>query len=120
MDSGGLIAYERRDERAWAAIQSVRDRGRTVVIPAGVLAQAWRDGARQALLSALLKASDVRVESLSEPMAKAAGELCRLTGTADVIDASVVVTARRMGGTVLTSDPGDLARLDPGLRLIPV
>jgi len=38
-------------------------------------------------------------------------------GTADVVDASVVVSARLHGATVVTSDPADLLRIDPALNI---
>jgi predicted nucleic acid-binding protein len=37
-----------------------------------------------------------------------------------VVDASVVLCARRRGQAVMTSDERDLRRLDPTLRLIAV
>ena len=50
--------------------------------------------------------------------ARAAGSLCGITGTADVIDASVALLAKRHHATVVTSDPADLRRLDADLRLV--
>ena len=52
--------------------------------------------------------------------ARQAGQLCGVTGTSDVIDASVVLCAREHGHTVVTSDPDDLRRLDPKLDLIEI
>jgi hypothetical protein len=60
------------------------------------------------------------VESLHERMARQAGALCGRAGTSDVVDASVVLVAQMHGHAVVTSDPGDLAKLDPTLRLIVV
>jgi hypothetical protein len=58
----------------------------------------------------------VTVVDLTEPTAKASGELCGHSDTRDVIDASAVVCARhRRPTTVLTSDPADMRRLDPRL-----
>ena len=42
------------------------------------------------------------------------------TGTSDVVDAHVVVCARRSAQRVVTSEPDDLSRLDPTLDLIVV
>jgi len=53
-------------------------------------------------------------------MAKAAGRLCGLRDTSDVIDASVVVAARESGAIVVTGDGGDLRRLDPTLSIVEV
>ena len=53
-------------------------------------------------------------------MALAAGELCAASGTSDVVDAAVVLVARRHGGRVATSDPDDLRRLDARLDVVPI
>jgi hypothetical protein len=118
LDAGALIAVERGDRATAALIEAARRDGRSIVVPAGVVGQTWRDGAKQALLARLLGAREVSVEPLSDGSARAAGELCNRTGTADVIDASVVVAARRHRALVLSSDRGDLSRLDPGLRIV--
>jgi hypothetical protein len=44
--------------------------------------------------------------------------MCYFRGTADITDAHVVICARRAGQSVVTSDPGDLSKLDPALSLI--
>jgi hypothetical protein len=66
--------------------------------------------------------SDREVLRLPVPLtsleAKRVGQLCGLTGTSDVVDASVVVVARNRGHGVVTSDPDDLRRLDPSLQLV--
>jgi hypothetical protein len=118
LDAGALIAVERGDRATAALIEAARRDGRSIVVPAGVVGQTWRDGAKQALLARLLGAREVSVEPLSDASARAAGALCNRTGTADVIDASVVVAARRHRALVLSSDRGDLSRLDPGLRIV--
>jgi hypothetical protein len=46
--------------------------------------------------------------------------LLRVSATTDVVDAHVAVLARRLQAPVITSAPGDLAKLDPALTLIPV
>jgi hypothetical protein len=120
LDSGALIALESRDTRVALLLRTAIRTGTTLVVPAGVLAQVWRDGSRQTRLAALIGSNAVVVESLSSPFARLAGELCDRRGTSDVIDASVVLTARRFGGRVVTSDPGDLHRLEPSLETIAI
>jgi hypothetical protein len=90
-------------------------KGTRLVVPAGVVGQVWRDAARQVLVRALLAGSTTEVPALDQVMAEAAGILCVRTRTSDVIDASVVLTARRERAVVVTSDVGDLHRLDPDL-----
>lgn len=118
LDAGALIAVERAQRSTLAVLEAARRRERKVVVPAGVVAQAWRGGPRQASLARFLGARGVAVEVLTEAGARAAGVVCGLAGTADVVDASVVVTARRHGATVLSSDRADLEALDPGIAVL--
>jgi hypothetical protein len=120
LDAGALIAFDRGNRLVVAAIEIALEEGATVTIPAAVVGQAWRDGRRQARLARLLADAGVTVEPLDDAGARAAGQLCGVMKTADVIDASVVLCARRRGDTVLTSDVGDLRQLDPTLRLVAV
>jgi hypothetical protein len=87
--------------------------GARLVIPAGVVGQVLREGSRQAPLHALLNGPTTVVPPLDQVLAEAAGILCGRTGTSDVIDASVVLTARREHAAIITSDLDDLRRLDP-------
>lgn len=118
LDAGALIAVERDDRDTAAVIEAARQDGRDVVVPAGVVGQVWRGGGWQARLARLLNARDVLVESLTDASARAAGVLCGAAGTADVIDASVVLAARRRHATVLSSDRGDLRHLDPTIPVV--
>lgn len=120
LDSGALIAFERNERRVVALLARAIDHGLGIAIPAGVVGQVWRDGRRQARLARLLRASDVEVEALDDAKARAAGQLCGMRGTADVIDASVVLCARARGHGIATSDAADLRVLDASAKLIPV
>jgi hypothetical protein len=79
--------------------------------------QVFRNASRQVRLRALLNGRNTEVVSLDQPLAEAAGVLCGRTRSSDVIDASVVIIARRERAPVLTSDLSDLERLDPTLVL---
>jgi hypothetical protein len=118
LDTGGLIAYERADRRMVALLNNVRVRQLSIAIPAGVLGQTWRDGRRQVRLVRLLAYPEVEIETLDDLRARAAGQLCGVRGTSDVIDASVLLCASARGHHIVTSDPDDLARLDPRAELI--
>lgn len=118
LDAGALIAVERGDRDTAAVIEVARRDRRAVVVPAGVVGQAWRGGGRQARLARLLNARDVVVEPLTDAGARAAGVLCGTAGTTDVIDASVVLTARRHDATVISSDRADLEILDPTIPVV--
>ena len=91
-----------------------------VTIPATALAQAMRNPARQARLSRLVRQVDTDLVALDGPDATAAGMLLAQTGTTDIVDAHVVICARRAGQAVVTSDPVDLRRLSAGLSLVVV
>jgi len=120
LDAGALIAFDRQDRAVVALIGAALKRGLPITIPAGILGQVWRDGRRQARLARLLASVLVTVEPLDDVAARAAGQLCGVTGTSDVIDASVALCAKRRAQSVVTSDPDDLRRLDPALRLIAI
>jgi len=117
LDAGALIAFERGDARMRALVRDALRQRVRLVVPAGVLGQAWRGSARQAPLRALLKGPTTVVPPLDQVLAEAAGVLCGRSGTSDVVDASVVLVARRERAVVVTSDVEDLRRLDPGLAL---
>jgi predicted nucleic acid-binding protein len=118
LDTGALIAVERGDRDTAAVIEVARQEHRAVVVPAGVVGQAWRGGGRQVRLARLLNARDVLVEPLTDAGARAAGVLCGTAGTTDVIDASVVLIARRHDATVISSDRSDLEVLDPTIPIV--
>ncbi|MGH9155126.1 MAG: PIN domain-containing protein [Acidimicrobiales bacterium] len=99
-------------------MEVARRQGHSLVVPAGVLAQAWRGGSRQARLARFLAARGVEVEVLTDAVARAAGVVCGHAGTADIVDASVVVAARRHGAAVVSSDRADLEVLDLDIAVL--
>lgn len=118
LDAGALIAFDRNDRRVVALFVRALDHGFSLAVPAAVVGQAWRDGRRQARLARLLASTELEIEPLDDERARAAGQLCGVTGTADVIDASVVLCARKRGHRIVTSDAADLQALDPKAELI--
>ncbi len=118
LDSGALIAFERGERSVVAIVARALEHRMKLAVPAGVIGQVWRDGRKQARLARLLASSVIEIEPLDDARARAAGQLCGATGTADVIDASVALCAQARGHGVLTSDPDDLSRLGPSLRLV--
>jgi hypothetical protein len=118
LDTGALIALERKDARMSALLVRMLANPEAVMhIPAGVVGQAFRDGSRQVRLVRLLKDEQTRVVDLDEDMALAAGVLLGRRGASDVVDASVVLCARRHRQPIITSDPEDLSRLDGRVEL---
>jgi hypothetical protein len=117
LDAGALIAIERGNGRMLALLQRVAARSGRFRVPAGVVGQVWRDGARQSVLARFLRAPQVEITPLDGDVARACGELCAAARTSDVIDASVVIAARQHPGTIVTSDVDDLRRLDPSAMI---
>ena len=120
LDAGGLIALDRNDRRVLALVARATERGLRITIPATALAQAIRNPARQVRLARLVRQAGTDLVALNGPDATAVGLLLARTGTADVVDAHVVICARRAGQVVVTSDAGDLKRLDPELQVLSV
>lgn len=106
-DAGALIALERETRSVAALHRRLLERGIVPVVPAGVLAQVWRDPARQAALAKVLRGC--RVEALDDAQARRVGRLTRTTGSAEVVDLSVAEGALRRADMVVTSDPDDIA-----------
>jgi len=120
LDAGALIGVERADRRVIAILLRARVRKRQLIVPSSVLAQVWREGAKQARLSRFFASAGVKCDPLDELRARKAGQLCGVTKTRDIVDASVVVSAREHHAAVVTSDPKDLRSLDASLKLIVV
>jgi hypothetical protein len=120
LDTGALIALDRGDKRMIALLHRALAQGRTLRVPAGVVAQAWRDGRVQVTLARFLRSDEVEVIPLDEQLARSCGELCGAVNASDIIDASVVILARQRRDPIVTSDPNDLRRLDPTTQIITV
>jgi hypothetical protein len=109
-DAGTLIAADRGDRRfALLHEKALAAEDALPIVPAAVIGRVSRDGAKQAHLARLLKS--VSVEPLDETTSKEAGILCGRSATSDVVDASVVALAMRRRAGIVTSDPGDIAKL---------
>ena len=119
-DAGGLIALDRNDRRVLTLIARAAERVMRITIPATALAQAIRSPARQVRLSRLIRQAGTDLIPLDGPDATAVGLLLARTATADIVDAHVVICARRAGQAVVTSAAADLRRIAPELQLVVV
>jgi hypothetical protein len=119
-DAGGLIALERGDRRVLALLARAAQRGMRVTVPATALAQAIRNPARQARLARLIRQPATDIVPLNGPDATATGLLLARSRTNDIVDAHVVICARRANQIVVTSDAEDLRRIDSKLALVVV
>lgn len=117
-DAGGLIALDRDDRRVVVLLARAAQTNASITVPATALAQAIRRAERQVRLARLIRQPGTAVVALDRVDATNVGRLLAASGTSDIVDAHVVVCARRSGQRVVTSDPGDLRRLDPELELV--
>ena len=118
LDAGAFIAFERNDPAVRTLIELAMVHGIPLHTPAGVVAQVWRDGRKQARLARLVGSGLVQVEVLDLPEAQGCGALCGISGSSDVVDASVVLLARRHRAKVVTSDVKDLSRIDATIETV--
>ncbi len=120
LDAGGLIALDRSDRRLVVLLARATETSARVTVPATALAQAIRRPERQARLARLIRQPTTDVIDLDRVDATNVGRLLAASGTAGVVDAHVVICARRNQQRVVTTDPEDLRRLDPTLQLVTV
>ena len=118
LDAGGLIALDRNDRRLVVLLARARETGARVTVPATALAQAIRQPDRQVRLARLVRQPTTDVIALDRVDATNVGKLLAASATFDIVDAHVVICARRSQQQVVTSDPDDLRLLDPTVRLI--
>jgi predicted nucleic acid-binding protein len=115
-DTGMLIALERRKQSAWEVYRRVNERGAPITVPAAVLGEWWRG--RTDLRDAIRLS--VRVEPLTDGIARLAGEALAKVARASTIDAFVMASAALRGDLVYSGDVEDLERLRmffPGVRV---
>src|SRR5437870_13425563 len=92
-DTGALVAAEKNDRRMWALHAGFLSEEVIPVVPAPVLAEAWRGGSQQASLSRLLTLCEI--EPLSDHQARDVGVLAGKAGHDDIVDVTVVESAIR-------------------------
>jgi hypothetical protein len=108
-DTGALVAAERNDRRMWALHAGFLAEEVGPVVPAPVLAEAWRGGSHQASLSRLLALCGV--EPMSEDQARNVGALAGKATHDDIVDVTVVEGAVRRNDAVVTSNEGHIRRV---------
>jgi hypothetical protein len=108
LDSGAFVALERNERRMWVRLKAAHGNDEVPITHAGVLGQVWRGGPRQARLAQAI--AGIEVIALDEPLGRAAGRLLGAAGTADVIDAALVLLASD-GDEIVTTDRSDIERL---------
>jgi hypothetical protein len=111
LDSGGVSRLAARSRQAAALILALREQDLwPPLVPSVVLVECLQGHpGRDALANGFLKACDI-VEAIPEPLARRAALLRRQARRGSAVDALAVALAEP-GGTVLTSDIGDLDAL---------
>lgn len=111
LDSGGVTRLAERSQRTAALIQALREEDLwPPLVPSIVLVECLQGHpGRDAPANRFLKTCDI-VEEITQPLARRAALLRRLARRGSAVDALVVALAEP-GGTVLTSDLGDLEAL---------
>lgn len=108
-DTGALIGLERRRHAMRAVYATAVGHQVPITVPAVVVAEWWRAGLHEKERAAILRS--VRVEPLTDYVARLAGIALGLVRGAGTIDAIVMASASLRGDIVYSSDPDDLARL---------
>lgn len=119
LDTGALIALERRRVRMRQVLEHALAHRARVTVPADVVGEWWRG--RTDVRDAILAWVDV--EPLTERLAKDAGEALANVAGATLVDAIVMVSAASRGDIVYTSDVDDLEKLRtrfPSVRVLGV
>jgi predicted nucleic acid-binding protein len=107
LDTGFLVAVDRGDRRAKTFLERAEQERRALHTTEAVIAQAWREGTRQAMLARFLHGLT------SHPLGngRLVGELLARSQTSDVVDAHLAITAHEHRLNIVTGDPHDLTRL---------
>ena len=108
LDAGALIAIAKNDRRMIARLVAAHEEDEELMTHPMVVAQAWRDGRRQAGLARMLRGTTI--VPLDDELGRRAGELLGKARTSDPVDAAVVLIARD-GEAIVTSDRDDIQHL---------
>lgn len=108
-DAGVFIALERKSTRrvVVALVEELLSEQQPVRSTDAVLAQAWRDPARQVALTRLARS----IEAYPFGNPQTIGTRCGKTKTADVVDADLAIWADVLNDTIITTDPADMTKL---------
>ena len=111
-DAGLLIGAERNDRDVWADHRARLELGIVPRTTAPVIAQVSRSP-RQAQLRRLLRGCDVDGFDLGQ--SHEVGGLLARTGTSDVVDGHLALTAAKSQSIILTSDLDEIEHLSNSL-----
>jgi hypothetical protein len=107
LDAGVFVSIDRGEEQARVFLTAAQRVGEPLHTSEAVVAQVWRNGARQARLAAVL--GGVVVHPLDD--GRAVGALLGRSRSDDVVDAHIVLLGAALTQRVLTGDPDDLTAI---------
>lgn len=113
-DTGALIAADHNDRRMWALHAGFLAEEVSPTVPAPVLAEAWRGGGRQAILSRFLALCTL--EPMNEQQAKSVGILAGNANHHDIVDVTVVEGAIRGHDAIITSNHTHIRKIADAVR----
>jgi predicted nucleic acid-binding protein len=108
-DSGALIGVDSRESDQLVSHKKRLAQGDRIIVPAPVAAQVVRDPQRQARLMLTLRGCEII--PFEEDDVSPVGKLLARSGTSDVVDGFVALTAVKEGAAVVTSDLDDIGHL---------
>ena len=126
LDAEAVTALVERDhpsrDQVREALTAARRLGRSVVVPAVVLAELSQGRGRTQAVDAVVARVDPEVLDTGRALARVVGSLLHAAGSGseDLVDAHVVAALVPTGGVALTADPDDLERLATGLPHVTV
>jgi hypothetical protein len=125
LDAGALIALERRSLFMLEILDAALHGKAEVVLPRTVIAQVWRGTPKQANVARLVSAGirrggPVIIDELTPERAREIGIRIGQVHHPDIVYVHVALAAAERGHAVLTSDDGDIAKVDADLVLIHV
>lgn len=119
LDAQGLVKLAAGDPAVRALVHMAREGNHSIVTAASTLADVLRGGPKDAAVYRALR--HVTIETVSKEAGRKAGELIgrsALGGHQHTVDSllAVIALAQRRPAVLLTSNPGDMARLieEPG------
>ncbi len=111
LDAGFLISVDRGDRAAQEFLTAALVHTTPLTTTHPVIAQVWRDGARQARLARFLQS----VTTVAFDDGPEIGSLLARSGTSDVVDAHLIMLAVRRSEPILTGDMRDMELLATSL-----
>jgi hypothetical protein len=107
LDAGFLVSVDRGERSAQEFLHAALQRHTTLSTTHPIVAQVWRNGARQARLARFL--TTITVHTFDN--GSAVGAILARSQTTDVVDAHLVAVAVELAELILTGDMGDIEAL---------